>query len=80
MGLYVCGITPYDTTHLGHAFTYLAFDVAHRYLAYAGREVRYVQNLTDVDDDMLAHARDAGEDYLALGSATQSGSWPTWPT
>ena len=68
IGLYVCGITPYDTTHLGHAFTYLQFDVAHRYLEYAGREVRYVQNLTDVDDDMLAHAREKGEDYLALGT------------
>jgi cysteinyl-tRNA synthetase len=68
MGLYVCGITPYDTTHLGHAFTYLAFDVIHRYLEYAGHEVRYVQNLTDVDDDMLARARDRGEDYLALGN------------
>ncbi len=68
IGLYVCGITPYDTTHLGHAFTYLHFDVAHRYLEYAGRDVRYVQNLTDVDDDMLAHARQKGEDYLALGA------------
>ena len=68
IGLYVCGITPYDTTHLGHAFTYLAFDVIHRYLEYAGHEVRYVQNLTDVDDDMLARARDKGEDYLALGN------------
>ncbi|HEV7200106.1 MAG TPA: cysteine--tRNA ligase [Candidatus Limnocylindria bacterium] len=68
IGLYVCGITPYDTTHLGHAFTYLAFDVIHRYLEYAGHDVRYVQNLTDVDDDMLARARDVKEDYLALGT------------
>jgi cysteinyl-tRNA synthetase len=67
IGLYVCGITPYDTTHLGHAFTYLQLDVAHRYLEYIGHDVRYVQNLTDVDDDMLAHAAAAGEDYLALG-------------
>jgi L-cysteine:1D-myo-inositol 2-amino-2-deoxy-alpha-D-glucopyranoside ligase len=65
--LYVCGITPYDTTHLGHAFTYLQLDVAHRYLEYLGHDVRYVQNLTDVDDDMLAHAQAAGEDYLTLG-------------
>jgi L-cysteine:1D-myo-inositol 2-amino-2-deoxy-alpha-D-glucopyranoside ligase len=68
IGLYVCGITPYDTTHLGHAFTYLAFDVVHRFLEYLGHDVRYVQNLTDVDDDMLAHARDRGEDYVALGN------------
>lgn len=68
IGLYVCGITPYDTTHLGHAFTYLAFDVLHRFLEYVGHDVRYVQNLTDVDDDMLARARSLGEDYLALGN------------
>ena len=53
VGLYVCGVTPYDTGHLGHAFTYLSFDVLHRYLEYLGHPVTYVQNLTDVDDDML---------------------------
>ena len=68
IGLYVCGITPYDTTHLGHAFTYLVFDVLQRYLAYHGREVTYVQNLTDVDDDILRRARELNEDYLALGT------------
>ncbi len=68
IGLYVCGITPYDTTHLGHAFTYLVFDVLQRYLAYHGHEVTYVQNLTDVDDDMLRRARELNEDYLALGT------------
>jgi L-cysteine:1D-myo-inositol 2-amino-2-deoxy-alpha-D-glucopyranoside ligase len=68
IGLYVCGVTPYDTGHLGHAFTYLSFDVLHRYLEYLGHQVRYVQNLTDVDDDMLRKARETGEDYLALGN------------
>lgn len=68
VGLYVCGVTPYDTGHLGHAFTYLSFDVLHRYLEYRGWDVRYVQNLTDVDDDMLRRARETGEDYLALGN------------
>ena len=67
IGLYVCGITPYDTTHVGHAFTYVAFDVLRRYLEYGGHHVRYVQNVTDVDDDMLRHARERGEDYLDLG-------------
>jgi L-cysteine:1D-myo-inositol 2-amino-2-deoxy-alpha-D-glucopyranoside ligase len=67
VGLYVCGVTPYDTGHLGHAFTYVSFDVLHRYLEYLGHDVRYVQNLTDVDDDMLRKARESGEDYLALG-------------
>ncbi|MCA1588496.1 MAG: cysteine--tRNA ligase [Chloroflexi bacterium] len=68
IGLYVCGVTPYDTGHVGHAFTYVSFDVLHRYLAYLGYEVVYVQNLTDVDDDMLRRARETGEDYLALGN------------
>ncbi|HEX7196910.1 MAG TPA: cysteine--tRNA ligase [Candidatus Limnocylindria bacterium] len=68
VGLYVCGVTPYDTGHLGHAFTYVSFDVLHRYLEYLGHDVVYVQNLTDVDDDMLRKARESGEDYLALGT------------
>jgi L-cysteine:1D-myo-inositol 2-amino-2-deoxy-alpha-D-glucopyranoside ligase len=68
VGLYVCGVTPYDTGHLGHAFTYVSFDVLHRYLEYLGHDVTYVQNLTDVDDDMLRKARETGEDYLALGN------------
>lgn len=68
VGLYVCGVTPYDTGHLGHAFTYVSFDVLHRYLEYLGHEVTYVQNLTDVDDDMMRKARETGEDYLELGN------------
>jgi L-cysteine:1D-myo-inositol 2-amino-2-deoxy-alpha-D-glucopyranoside ligase len=68
VGLYVCGVTPYDTGHLGHAFTYLSFDVLHRYLEYLGHRVIYVQNLTDVDDDMLRRARETGENYLELGN------------
>jgi len=68
VGLYVCGVTPYDTGHLGHAFTYLSFDVLHRYLVFLGHRVVYVQNLTDVDDDMLRRARETGEDYLQLGN------------
>jgi L-cysteine:1D-myo-inositol 2-amino-2-deoxy-alpha-D-glucopyranoside ligase len=68
VGLYVCGVTPYDTGHLGHAFTYLSFDVLHRYLEYLGHDVVYVQNVTDVDDDILRRAREIGEDFLALGN------------
>ncbi len=56
--LYVCGITPYDTTHLGHAFTYVFYDVLVRYLRYLGHSTRYVQNVTDVDDDILRKARE----------------------
>jgi cysteinyl-tRNA synthetase len=65
--IYVCGITPYDTTHLGHAFTYAANDVLIRYLEYQGTSVRYVQNVTDVDDDILRRAAEVGQDWRALG-------------
>jgi cysteinyl-tRNA synthetase len=65
--IYVCGITPYDTTHLGHAFTYAANDVLIRYLEYQGTSVRYVQNVTDVDDDILRKAAKVGQDWRALG-------------
>ena len=60
IGVYVCGITPYDTTHLGHAFTYVAFDVLVRALRASGRRLRYVQNVTDVDDDVMKRARELG--------------------
>lgn len=66
VGVYVCGITPYDTTHLGHAFTYVVFDVLVRYLRYMGCRVRYVQNLTDVDDDILRKASEEGKDWRRL--------------
>ncbi|MPZ13401.1 MAG: cysteine--tRNA ligase [Chloroflexi bacterium] len=64
--MYVCGVTPYDTTHLGHARTYVAFDVLQRYLTFLGLTVRYVQNVTDVDDPLLARAKELGTDYRAL--------------
>ena len=66
--LYVCGITPYDTTHLGHAFTYVVFDVLVRTLRARGQPVRYVQNVTDVDDDIIKRARELGTtwDHLAV--------------
>ncbi|MBS1251255.1 MAG: Cysteine--tRNA ligase [Anaerolineales bacterium] len=65
--IYVCGITPYDTTHLGHAFTYTAFDILIRYLEFQGYDVRYVQNVTDVDDDILRKAREVGENWMVIG-------------
>ena len=68
MTVYVCGITPYDTTHLGHAFTYTVFDVLIRYLEHKGFSVRYAQNVTDIDDDILRKGREAGEDWQALGN------------
>jgi L-cysteine:1D-myo-inositol 2-amino-2-deoxy-alpha-D-glucopyranoside ligase len=64
--VYVCGITPYDSTHLGHAFIYTVFDVLVRYLEHLGHHVRYVRNITDVDDDILRKARELRVDYLEL--------------
>jgi L-cysteine:1D-myo-inositol 2-amino-2-deoxy-alpha-D-glucopyranoside ligase len=64
--MYVCGITPYDATHLGHAATYLAFDLVQRAWLDAGHEVHYVQNTTDVDDPLLERAARTGEDWTAL--------------
>lgn len=65
--LYVCGVTPYDTTHAGHARTYLVFDVLLRHLRRGGHAVRYVQNVTDVDDSIVARARDLRLDAKTLG-------------
>ncbi len=64
--LYVCGITPYDATHLGHAATYVAFDLLNRAWRAAGLDVTYVQNVTDVDDPLLERAAASGEDWLEL--------------
>ena len=67
VGIYVCGVTPYDTTHLGHAFTYTAFDVLIRYLRFLGRKVTYVRNVTDIDDDILLRARSHEMQWKELG-------------
>jgi cysteinyl-tRNA synthetase len=67
VGIYVCGVTPYDTTHLGHAFTYTAFDALIRYLRFIGREVTYVRNVTDIDDDILLRARSREMNWKELG-------------
>lgn len=71
--LYVCGVTPYDTTHMGHAATYVTFDLVNRALRDGGRAVTYVQNVTDVDDPLFERAardgidwRDLGQDQIAL--------------
>ena len=64
--LYVCGITPYDATHLGHAATYLTFDLINRYLRASGSAVRYVQNITDIDDPLLERAKRDGIDWTEL--------------
>jgi L-cysteine:1D-myo-inositol 2-amino-2-deoxy-alpha-D-glucopyranoside ligase len=64
--MYVCGITPYDATHIGHANTYVAFDLVHRVWRDRGLEVNYVQNVTDIDDPLLERAADLGIDWAAL--------------
>ncbi len=66
--LYVCGITPYDATHLGHAATYIAFDLLHRAWLDAGLEVSYASNVTDVDDPLLERATATGVDWEELAA------------
>jgi L-cysteine:1D-myo-inositol 2-amino-2-deoxy-alpha-D-glucopyranoside ligase len=66
--IYVCGITPYDATHIGHANTYVAFDLLHRVWRDRGLEVNYVQNVTDVDDPLLERAADIGIEWTKLAA------------
>ena len=67
VGIYVCGITPYDATHLGHAFTFITYDVLVRYLRFLGKKVTYVQNVTDIDDDILNRAKKLKINWKKLG-------------
>jgi L-cysteine:1D-myo-inositol 2-amino-2-deoxy-alpha-D-glucopyranoside ligase len=66
--IYVCGITPYDATHIGHANTYIAFDLLNRIWRDRGLEVNYVQNVTDIDDPLLERAAETGIDWAALAA------------
>lgn len=66
--MYICGITPYDSTHLGHANTYLTYDLLIRRLEDLGHEVQMVRNVTDVDDSILPKARELGVDFLELAA------------
>jgi L-cysteine:1D-myo-inositol 2-amino-2-deoxy-alpha-D-glucopyranoside ligase len=67
--IYVCGITPYDATHLGHAATYLSFDILIRYLKTLGAEVNYIQNITDIDDPLLERANRDNVDWKELAQS-----------
>ena len=67
--MYVCGITPYDATHLGHAATYLTFDLINRYLRATGASVDFVQNITDIDDPLLERATRDGMDWKDLAQS-----------
>ena len=70
--MYTCGITPYDATHLGHAATFLFYDVVQRRLIDLGHEVRCVRNVTDVDDPLFAKARELGVHYLDLAAGEEA--------
>jgi L-cysteine:1D-myo-inositol 2-amino-2-deoxy-alpha-D-glucopyranoside ligase len=65
--MYVCGITPYDATHMGHAATMIAFDLVNRFWRDEGYRVEYVQNVTDIDDPLLERAQRDGKDWIVLG-------------
>ncbi len=70
--MYTCGITPYDATHLGHANTFIAYDVLQRHLIDKGHQVTCVRNVTDVDDPLFAKARELGVHYLDLAAAEEA--------
>lgn len=66
IGMYVCGITVYDLCHIGHGRTFVAFDVVARYLRYIGYQLKYVRNITDIDDKIIKRANESGESIDAL--------------
>ncbi|OAY66958.1 Cysteine--tRNA ligase, chloroplastic/mitochondrial, partial [Ananas comosus] len=68
VGMYVCGVTPYDLSHIGHARVYVTFDVLYRYLQYLGYDVCYVRNFTDIDDKIIKRANELRENPLSLSS------------
>jgi L-cysteine:1D-myo-inositol 2-amino-2-deoxy-alpha-D-glucopyranoside ligase len=70
--MYTCGITPYDATHLGHASTFLVYDILQRRLIDLGHTVRCVRNVTDVDDPLFAKARELGVHYLDLAAGEEA--------
>ena len=68
VGMYVCGPTPYAPAHIGHAYSAIAFDTIRRSLRFLGYRVRYVRNVTDVEDKIIKRAQDTGEDPMALAA------------
>ncbi|KAL6347417.1 hypothetical protein AAG906_022344 [Vitis piasezkii] len=68
VSMYVCGVTAYDLSHLGHARAAVCFDVLYRYLQHLGYEVTYVRNFTDVDNKIIRRANELGENPLTLSS------------
>ena len=76
--IYTCGVTPYDTTHIGHAACFIGYDVLQRRLRDLGHETRCVRNVTDVDDSILAKAREKGVHYLDLAAEEEPSLTMTW--
>ena len=70
--MYTCGITPYDATHLGHAATFIAYDILQRRLIDMGHTVKCVRNVTDVDDPLFVKARELGVHYLDLAASEEA--------
>src|SRR5881628_2079721 len=68
VGMYVCGPTPYAPAHIGHAYSAISFDTIRRSLAFLGFQVRYVRNVTDVEDKIIKRAQETGEDPMALAA------------
>ena len=68
VGMYVCGPTPYAPAHIGHAYSAISFDTIRRSLRFLGYQVRYVRNITDVDDKIIKRANEVGEDPMALAA------------
>ena len=68
MTMYVCGINPYDDAHIGHALSYIFFDVVRRYLEFRGYKIKHVQNITDIEDNIIAHANRRG---ISVSELTQ---------
>ncbi|MBN2477959.1 class I tRNA ligase family protein, partial [Candidatus Micrarchaeota archaeon] len=69
--MYVCGLTPYDDAHIGHARTFVAFDIIKRYLLYGGYEVKHIQNITDVEDKIIKRARELNVNPVELAEKYQ---------
>ena len=77
--MYVCGVTPYSSTHIGHALSYVAFDVLRRYLEHLGFTVRHVQNFTDIEDKLIERSHDTGtpvEELAEPGRRLAAGGGP----
>src|SRR5512139_2871965 len=66
VGMYVCGVTVYDLSHIGHARAAIVFDVIYRYLRYRGYDVTFVRNFTDIDDKIIRRANEEGADYRSI--------------